>query len=76
MVARTGLAELDRVNRPALDVVLRTTMDLVESIAKRTLLELEYRTDRLQVASHLWGPGQLVAELGSLQRADTPERLD
>jgi uncharacterized protein (DUF885 family) len=76
MVARAGLAELDRVNRPALDVVLRTTMDLVESIANRTLLELEYRTDRLQVASHLWGPGQLVAELGSLQRADTPERLD
>src|SRR5439155_25967146 len=34
------------------------------------------RMDRLQAVSHLWGPGQLLAELASFQRADTPERLD
>jgi uncharacterized protein (DUF885 family) len=38
--------------------------------------EIDHRFDRLQAVSHLWGPGQLLAELGSMQRADTPERLD
>jgi uncharacterized protein (DUF885 family) len=37
---------------------------------------LEHRTDRLSAVSHLWGPAGLVGELASLQRADTPERLD
>src|SRR5439155_2969985 len=26
--------------------------------------------------THLFGPGQILADLGSLQRADTPERFD
>src|SRR4029453_7820522 len=32
--------------------------------------------DRLWSASHLFGPGQILAAMASLQRADTPERVD
>jgi len=75
-VQRRALQDLEAIDRPSLDPVLRTTMDLVESVANRQLSDLEHRLDRLGVASHLWGPGQLLAELASMQRADTPERLD
>src|SRR5918995_1781038 len=49
---------------------------LLEAIARRDLAALDHRTDRLSAVSHLWGPAGLVGELASLQRADTPERLD
>ena len=32
--------------------------------------------DRLQAASHLWGPGQLLGEIASMQQANTPERQE
>jgi uncharacterized protein (DUF885 family) len=75
-VHRAALAELDGIDRSDLDEGLRATLDVLEAAAKRSLAGLEHRTDRLRVASHLWGPGQLLAELGSLQRANTPERLE
>jgi uncharacterized protein (DUF885 family) len=75
-VQRHALEDLERIDRRVLDSIMRTTLDLIESIAKRQLSDLEHRVDRLAVASHLWGPGQLLAELSSMQRADTPERLD
>ncbi|HXF74409.1 MAG TPA: DUF885 domain-containing protein [Actinomycetota bacterium] len=61
--------------RERLDPVLRTTLDVLEAIARRELADIAHRLDRLRAVSHLWGPAQLLAELGSLQRADTPERL-
>src|SRR2546428_12052280 len=75
-VQRKALADLDGIDRLGLDPVLRTTLDLVESIARRQLSDVEHRVDLLTVASHLWGPAQLLAEVGSLQRADTPERAE
>jgi uncharacterized protein (DUF885 family) len=71
-----ALDELAGIDRSGLDVTMRTTLDVLESIAHRDVAEIAHRFDRLQVVSHLWGPGQLLAELGSTQRADTPERLD
>ena len=71
-----ALDELAGIDRSGLDVTMRTTLDVLESIAQRDVAEIAHRFDRLQVVSHLWGPGQLLAELGSMQRADTPERLD
>ena len=73
---RGALEELALIDRDLPDEGLRTTLDMLEAIAQRDLASLEHRLDRLQMASHLWGPGGLLAELGSLQRADTPERLD
>jgi uncharacterized protein (DUF885 family) len=71
-----ALDELAGIDRTGLDVTIRTTLDVMESIAQREVAEIAHRFDRLQAVSHLWGPGQLLAELGSMQRADTPERLD
>ncbi len=73
---REALADLEDIDRAALDDDLRGTMDVLEAIARRLISETESRMDFLGVASHLWGPGQLLAELGSLQRADSVDRLD
>jgi uncharacterized protein (DUF885 family) len=73
---RRALEGLKAVDRDVPDVGVRTSLDMLEAIALRDLAEIEHRLDRLRVVSHLWGPGQLLGELGSLQRADTPERLD
>jgi uncharacterized protein (DUF885 family) len=73
---RGALEELALLDRDIDDVGLRTTLDMLEAIAQRGLAEIEHRLDRLQVVSHFWGPSQLLGELGSIQRADTPERLE
>jgi uncharacterized protein (DUF885 family) len=73
---RGALEELALLDRDIDDLGLRTTLDVLESIAQRSLAEIEHRIDRLQVVSHFWGPSQLLGELGSIQRADTAERLD
>ena len=70
-----ALHDLAGIDRAALSQIERTTLDVLEAIAARELAGIESRIDRLQVASHLWGPGQLLGEVASLQRADTPERL-
>ncbi len=73
--ARDALAELGSIDRGSLDEDLRTTIDMLEAIAEREIAEIGQRVDRLQVVSHLWGPGQLLAEIASFQRADSPDRL-
>ncbi len=76
MRARAALDELATIDRARLGQDERTTIDVLEAIASREMAEIEHRLDFLQVVSHLWGPGQLLAEIGSFQRADTPERLE
>ena len=71
-----ALDELAGIDRTSLDVTMRTSLDVLESIAQREVAEIAHRFDRLQAVSHLWGPGQLLAELSSMQRTDGPERLD
>jgi uncharacterized protein (DUF885 family) len=73
---RAVLEELALLDRELDDEGLRTTLDILEAIASRELAGLEHRVDRLASVSHLWGPGGLIGELASMQRADTPERLD
>jgi uncharacterized protein (DUF885 family) len=75
-VQSAALTTIGAVDREALDAVTRTTLDVMEAIATRDLESLQYRFDRFGAVSHLWGPGNLLAEIGSRQRADTPERLD
>lgn len=75
-VNRAALADLATIDRSTLGATLRGTLDVLEAIAQRTLAELERRTDRLQVATHLFGPGQSLAQVASMQATDTPERLD
>ncbi len=73
---RSALEELALLDRDLADESVRTTLDVLEAIASRELESLEHRVDRLFAVSHLWGPGGLIGELASMQRADTPERVD
>ena len=73
---RSALEELALLDRRLDDPALRTSLDMLETIASRGLAEIEHRVDRLQAVSHFWGPAQLLGDLGSIQRADTPERLE
>ncbi|MGQ0668662.1 MAG: DUF885 domain-containing protein [Actinomycetota bacterium] len=75
-IHRAALKALGDLDRELGDVGLRTSLDVLEAIAQRDLASITHRVDRLRAVGHLWGPGQLLAELGSLQRADTPERLE
>ena len=73
---RGALAELSSIDRPALDETLRGTLDVLEASARRSLAELDHRADRLRAAAHFFGPITTLAEVASIQSADTPERLD
>jgi uncharacterized protein (DUF885 family) len=75
-LARNALEALARIDRRALDFELQATLDIIETGAQRELEHYRCRIDRFAAVTHLFGPGNLLAELGSLQRADTPERLD
>jgi len=75
-VNRSALDELASIDRSALDPTMRGTMDVLEACARRALAGLEHRTDRLMAAAHLFGPAQTLAEVATIQRADTPARLD
>ena len=73
---RGALDDLATLDRSALDESNRLTMDVLEAVANRFLAALDQRTDRLVVASHMMGPSNTLGEIASMQRADTPERLD
>lgn len=73
-VFQDTLTQLDGLERDALGVEARTTLDVAEAIARQGMDAIAFRMDHFEAVSHLFGPGQLLAELGSLQRADTPER--
>ncbi len=70
------LEEVGLLDRESLGDDLRISIDILEAIAQRDLASLEHRIDRLWAASHLWGPAGLVGDLASLQRVDTPERVE
>jgi uncharacterized protein (DUF885 family) len=72
----TALDASRAIERDSLDEIGRTTLDVLESIAERYLAEVDQRIDRITPASQLWGPAQLIGEIASMQRTDTPERLD
>ena len=72
---RGTLADLAGLDRPSLPEDLRTTLDLMEFGATRALADIGHRLDRLQAVSYMFGPSGLIADIASLQRADTPERV-
>jgi uncharacterized protein (DUF885 family) len=71
-----ALQDLAGIDRDALDTDLRTTMEVIDFGSHKEVEEIDLRVDRLWAASHLFGPGQLLAIMASLQQADTPERAD
>jgi len=71
-----ALEELKRIDRADLDVELRTTLEILESASRRELGDIEHRMDRFHAATHLFGPSNLLAQLSSVQRANSPERVE
>jgi uncharacterized protein (DUF885 family) len=71
-----ALATLRRIDHGSLNREDRATLHMVRELARVELDSLEYRFDLLEVLSHMWGPGTLLATLGSIQRTDTAERLE
>ena len=70
--ARRVAGDIDRSTLDETDVV---TIELLDAICDRFLTRLEHRIDRFEVANHMFGPGTLLAEIASVQQADTPDRL-
>jgi uncharacterized protein (DUF885 family) len=73
---RDTLARLRRLDDGQLDTDTRAALSMVEALAQNELAALDNHFERFDVLSHMWGPGTLLATLGSLQSADSPERLE
>jgi uncharacterized protein (DUF885 family) len=73
---RAALEDSTAIEKAGLSQDLRTTLDVLETGARRELDSLRLRMDQIHAVSHMFGPVGLLASLGSLQRADTPERLE
>ncbi|HXF56203.1 MAG TPA: DUF885 domain-containing protein [Actinomycetota bacterium] len=75
-VHEAALEELGRLEEDGLPEDLRTALAVGRAIAEQALDRIRFRMDRLHAVSHLWGPAGLLGDLASVQRADTPERLE
>ena len=73
--AEEGLRALDRIEGE-LGEAAQADADVMRAICERSLARLEQRIDRFEVVNHMHGIGTTLAQVASLQRADTPERLD
>jgi len=71
-----ALRKLARFEVDLLDSEGRTALLMVEGLARAELAALEHRFDRFDALSHMWGPGTLLATLGSLQQANSSEGLE
>jgi uncharacterized protein (DUF885 family) len=77
----TALQRCGSFDRDAFGLEDRAVLDLVEFVARRELDIVRLRLDRLwavshMIGGHLYGPPQLLGQIGSLQRADNPERAN
>jgi uncharacterized protein (DUF885 family) len=75
-VHREALSSLARIDREALNQDGRTVLDVIEALATKELAAIDHRFDLFAAADHLWGPGTMLVQIQSVQRADTPERLE
>jgi len=73
---RADLAALAEIDRDALDGGRALTADILQAICDRSLSRIERRLDLLDVANHMNGAASLLGQIATLQRADTPERVD
>jgi uncharacterized protein (DUF885 family) len=71
-----GLQQLAVLDRAELDQSRQLTADIYEAICRRSLARLDHRLDLLDVANHMNGAVALLGQIATLQRADTPERVD
>jgi uncharacterized protein (DUF885 family) len=75
-VNESAREQASAIDRSKLDEPDRTTLDVLDAVVDRSLESIRLRTDRVAGVTHLMGPGTLLVQLGSLQRVDSPERVD
>jgi uncharacterized protein (DUF885 family) len=75
-VHRAALEEAQALDSTEMSVDSRATLAILEAVARRDLSAIEHRMDRFQAVTHFWGPANLLADLGALQRGNTPERAE
>jgi len=73
--SRAALRALDEIGGD-LEEAAHADADVMRAICDRSIARLEQRIDRFEVVNHMHGIGTMLAQVASLQRADTPERLD
>lgn len=73
-IHRQALKDVASIDRAGLDDDTLSALDIVRAAATRDLEATELRLDCLGAVSHFWGPGSILADVSSMQRADTPER--
>src|ERR1700730_3435516 len=73
-VLESAVADVAGIDRTGLGTDARTTLDVLDAIARQGLDAIEYRLDRLHAVSHLLGPAQLLPRPTPLERAATPDR--
>jgi uncharacterized protein (DUF885 family) len=71
-----GLEELASLDLTELDEGRQITADIYETICHRALARIEHRLDLLDVANHMNGAVALLGQIATLQRTDTPERVE
>jgi uncharacterized protein (DUF885 family) len=75
-VHERALEEAAAIDRSGLDETMRTSLDILDAVAAREVEAFDLRFDRLTAVTHMMGPGMFLALIGSIQRADTAERVD
>ena len=74
--SRQALEALAAYDPDTLDEADRADVDVIRAICERSLARIEQRIDRFEVVNHMHGAGTMLAQVASLQRADTPDRVD
>jgi uncharacterized protein (DUF885 family) len=73
---RDALARLDAIDREGLDEGRALSADILEAICRRSLSRIEHRLDLLDTPNHMNGAVAMLAQIATLQRAETPEQVD
>jgi uncharacterized protein (DUF885 family) len=73
--SRDTIRQLDAIEG-SLGEGAQADADVMRAICDRSIARLEQRIDRFEVVNHMHGVGTMLAQVASLQRADTTERVD
>jgi uncharacterized protein (DUF885 family) len=73
---RDALARAEQLLKDSPEDEDRATLLMVQGLARNESAALNEHFERFEALSHMWGPGTLLATVGSLQPTDTPEGLD
>lgn len=75
-ISEDALQASQQIEREHLDTEGRINLDILVTLARRFVNSVNLRVDHLEVVDPIYGPVNLLSDLATFQRADTPERLE